>query len=153
MQFRTRMFVLFLLIMAASGCSKVVIRSDSDPNVDFSSLHVLYVRKLPADNRGIEKIIQSKLNEFGFQATSGAGLEPHGPVDAIVTYEDRWMWDITMYMLSIDIQFRDPETGYVLSSGSSYRTSLVRESPEEMVDEVFRDMFAGKIALPDTQDK
>ena len=152
MWFLTRLFIPLLLVLAASGCSKVVIRSDIDPNVDISNLHTLYVRKLPADSRGIERVIQDKLNEFGFQATSGAGLQPNGPVDAIVTYEDRWMWDITMYMLSIDIQLRDPETEYVLASGSSYRTSLVRESPEEMVDEVFRDMFAGKFTLQLEQD-
>ena len=149
----TRLLVPLLLVLAASGCSKVVIRSDVDPNADISSLHTMYVRKLPADNRGIETIIQNKLNEFGFDATSGAGSQPGYPVDAIVTYEDRWMWDITMYMLSIDIQLRDPETEYILASGSSYRTSLVRESPEEMVDEVFRDMFAGKINLPPKQEK
>ena len=71
------------------------------------------------------------------------------PVDVIVTYADRWMWDITMYMIEINIELHDPETNYVFASGKSYRTSLVRKEPDEMVDEVFRDMFKGKIELPE----
>ena len=54
-----------------------------------------------------------------------------------------------MYMLEIVLQLRDPETEFIFATGTSYRTSLARESPENMIDEVLRDMFAGKIDLPE----
>ena len=140
---------LVLVILLVAGCSKVVVKSDSDPNLNMSDLNNFHVRKLPADGRGIEKIIAAKLVEFGFNATSGEKEASPTAYDAIVTYKDRWMWDITMYMLEIDIQLRDPETEFVLATGTSYRTSLARKSPEEMVDEVLRDMFTGKVELPE----
>jgi hypothetical protein len=140
---------LFLIILFMTGCSKAIIKSDSDPNTNLAELKKFYVQKLPADERGLEKIIAGKLNEFGFQATSGIDAAPADPVDVVVTYKDRWMWDITMYMLEINIEFHNPDSRFVFASGKSYRTSLVRKSPEEMIDEVLRDMFAGKVDLPE----
>jgi len=141
--------ILFLIILLMMGCSKAIIRSDSDPSINLAALKTFYVRKLPVDKRGLEKIIAKKLNEFGFQATSGMDSTPPDPVDAVVTYKDRWIWDITMYMLEINIEFRNPESDFVFASGKSYRTSLVRKPPEEMIDEVLRDLFAGKVDLPE----
>jgi hypothetical protein len=144
---------LFLIIFSMIGCAKAVIRSDSDPSINLAALKKFYVRKQPADKRELEKIIAQKLNEFGFQATSGNEPKPPSPVDALVTYKDRWMWDITMYMLEINIEFRNPESEFVFANGKSYRTSLVREPPEVMIDEVLRDMFAGKVVLPEKKVK
>lgn len=143
---------LFAGVLFLTACTNVVIKSDSDPNVDLAALKKFYVQKLPEDERGIEKIIAEKLNEFGFQATSGSAPKPTDPVDAIVTYKDRWMWDITMYMLEIQIELHNPDTNFVFASGKSYRTSLSRRDPDEMVDEVFRDLFAGKVDLPGKKD-
>jgi len=140
MKSRITLFLIIITILL-SGCSKAVLKSDSDPNTDISGIKSFYVRKLPADNRGIEAKIASQLNEFGYQATSGSNQLPPQAVDAIVTYTDHWMWDITMYMLELNIQFHDPQTDYVFASGNSYRTSLVRKPPEYMIEEVLRKML------------
>jgi hypothetical protein len=50
------------------------------------------------------------------------------------------MWDITMYMLELTINFRDPKNNFPLASGNSFHTSLTRKSPEEMVDEVLNNI-------------
>jgi hypothetical protein len=140
---------LFFIILIMIGCSKAMIVSDSDPNANLSELKKFYVKKSPPDGRGLEIIIATKLNEFGFQATYGMNTFPEDSVDAIVTYKDRWMWDITMYMLEITIELHNPDSDFIFASGKSYRTSLVRKPPEEMIDEVLRDMFAGKVDLPE----
>lgn len=140
---------LILILFFISGCSKVIIKSDSDPNTNFAAIKKYYVQKSPTDNRGLEKIIVERLNKFGFQATSGIDTKPSYPVDALVIYKDRWMWDMTMYMLEISIELHDPNTNFIFSSGKSYRTSLARKSPEFMIDEVLRDIFKGKINLPE----
>jgi hypothetical protein len=62
-------------------------------------------------------------------------------VDALVTYKDKWMWDITMYMLELTITIRDPQNDYPLATGNSFHTSLTRKSPTEMVDEVVENIF------------
>ena len=140
---------LAIIMLLMTGCSKALVKSDSDPNADLAKLETFYVHKLADDDDNLDMIIANKLNEFGFKATSGPEPRPKQPVDTIVTYQDRWMWDITMYLLEIDIEFHDPETNFVFASGKSYRTSLVRESPEYMIDEVLRDIFAGKVDLPE----
>ena len=149
MKYLTKSIFLFLIVFLMTGCAKVVIKSDSDPNFDLTSLNTFYVQKFSPDKRGLEKIIVNKLNEFGFQATSGVDAVPPYPVDALVTYKDRWMWDITNYMLEIQIELRNPESNFMFASGKSYRTSLARKSPGEMIDEVFRDLFAGKVDIPE----
>lgn len=88
-----------------------------------------------------KKIIAAKLTNMGFEASSGTDSTPAKPVQAIVMYQDKWMWDLTMYMLELNIDFRDPETNYKFATGRSYRTSLARKSPEEMVEEVLNNMF------------
>lgn len=133
--------LLLLALLLVSGCAKVVIKSDADPSVDLSALNTFYVQKFAPDKRGLEKIIAEKLVGLGFKATSGVAATPPGPVDALVTYQDRWMWDITNYMLEINIEFRNPESKFMFASGKSYRTSLARKSPEGMIEEVLQDLF------------
>ena len=46
-------------------------------------------------------------------------------VDALVTYADKWMWDITMYMLELTDHRARPEDRITRSpTGNSYHTSL-----------------------------
>jgi hypothetical protein len=86
--------------------------------------------------------------KLGFEASTGAdGAEPKD-VDAIVTYEDRWRWDITMYMIELKVSVREPRTDNLLAVGNSYHTSLTRLSPEEMAAEVLSGIFKGKKKAP-----
>lgn len=107
----------------------------------LSNIDKIYVEKFPPDGRGIEKIIANELNAMGYQAIVGQ-IQPKN-IDAVVTYRDKWRWDITMYMLSISIKIRDPDTGFPLAVGNSLHTSLTRKSPEELVREVLGNMLKG----------
>ena len=111
------------------------------PDADLHKLKTFYVARLPADERGIEKLISTRLNVMGYQCTSGDAQTPPSRVDAIVTYQDRWMWDITMYMIKLDIQLHDGATGAVLANGEVTRPSLQRKSPEGMVEETLGVVF------------
>lgn len=131
--------VLFL----ATGCS-TTLEAKKAPGTDLSKLKIFYVQKLPADGRGVEQLIAYRLTLMGFHAISGASETPSSPVDAIVTYQDKWMWDITMYMIQLSVQLRDPQSRMVLATGHSMRTSLVRKDPEGMVEEVLAEIFKGE---------
>ena len=130
-----------LVLAMTVGCVNTELTSDIDPSADLVGLETFYVAKFGPDNRGIEAMIAAELNAMGKTATSGVDPKPPSPVDAVVTYEDKWMWDITMYMLELSIDLRDPETNYKFATGRSYRTSLARKSPEEMVAEVLGEIF------------
>jgi len=137
----------FLVI---GGCVNTELMADIDPSADLVSLGSFYVVKFASDERGIEKIIASELNAMGKNATSGINPRTTTPVDAVVTYEDKWAWDLTMYMLELNVDLRDPETNYKFATGRTYRTSLARKSPEEMVKEVLGEIFKNP-ASGDTQ--
>jgi len=140
-----RMGMLVLLvpvILTLTACAESL-TAKRMPGADLSPLKTVYVQKLPADERGIDLLIANQLTRMGFIATNGASETSPSPADAIVTYQDKWMWDITMYMLQLSVQIRDGQTRMVLATGQAMHTSLVRKSPEEMVEEVLAEIFKG----------
>jgi hypothetical protein len=66
---------------------------------------------------------------------------PSYTTDAVITYVDKWMWDITLYLLELMVTVREPAQGQLLAVGNSYHTSLTRLSPQEMTDEVLSNIF------------
>ncbi|HEC30298.1 MAG TPA: hypothetical protein ENI65_11995 [Gammaproteobacteria bacterium] len=130
--------VLFIAVLLIQGCSNRA-TATIDPTTDLSSIKSIYVVKLAPDGRGINRLIADKLKTMGYRVSTGITIPSN--VDVVVTYKDRWMWDITMYMLELTVIIRDPKTEFPLATGNSFHTSLTRKSPEEMVDEVINNIF------------
>lgn len=135
---------LFLLLatlggLLLSGCATT--SSNTAPGADLARIKKIYVVHLPADERGINQILADQLGLMGFQATTGEAPNAPGDEDAILTYQDKWMWDITMYMIEINVQLRQPKTEMMLATARSYRPSLQRKSPPEMAKEVLNTLF------------
>ena len=130
---------LSLPILMLSACATN--NATRAPDANLTKIKTFYVARLPADERGIEKLIAARLTKMGYQSSSGDAPKPAEPVDAIVTYQDRWMWDITMYMIKLDIQIHDGSSGAVLAKGEVMRPSLQRKSPEGMVEETLGVIF------------
>jgi len=128
-----------LLVLVLAGCATN--KASHAPDADLHRLKTFYVAHLPADENGVEKLIAKRLGVLGYQCTSGDAQTPPSPVDAVVTYQDRWMWDITMYMIKLDIQIHDGATGAILANGEVVRPSLQRKSPEGMVEETLGVIF------------
>ncbi len=99
----------------------------------------MHVMQAHGETRNTDVLIVEKLRSKGYDVTTGD--KPASNVDALVTYVDKWMWDITMYMLELTVTIRDPKTSYPLASGNSFHTSLTRLSPEEMVNEVIENII------------
>jgi hypothetical protein len=111
------------------------------PGTDLSKLEKFYVAKQPKDERGVDVMISDRLSHLGYVSAHGGSAPDSTSIDAIVTYEDKWWWDITMYMIELTIHFREPDSNMVLATGHSMRTSLVRKSPGGMVEEVLTEIF------------
>ena len=133
--FKYLLFILFLL----TGCINSAQRTIA-PIADLSNIHTIHVKQFPADSRRLDKIIASQLNLMGYQASIGEQVPEN--VDAIITYRDKWRWDMTMYMLSISIKIREPETGFPLATGNSLHTSISRKTPSAMINEVLTNMLS-----------
>ena len=139
---RWRMFVLLAPVMLLfAACAAPTLVAKKMPGAELSPIKTVFVQRLAADERGIDQLIVNQLTRMGFAATNSV-IDP--PSDAIVTYQDRWMWDITMFMERLNIQIRDGQTRMVLAHGQSWRPSLERKAPEEMVEEVLMAIFKGE---------
>ena len=128
-----------VLLGLGSGCAVNRATATVDKPAALAGLKTMYVSKLDADERGINVLIADKLRTRGYVVATGS--EKPVDVDALVTYKDKWMWDITMYMLELTITIRDPKNDFPLATGNSFHTSLTRKSPAEMVDEVIENIL------------
>ena len=141
-----RMGMLVLLvpvILTLTACAESL-NAKKMPGADLAPLKTVYVQKLTADEHGVDQLITNQLTRMGFTASNGASETPMPPVDAIVTYQDKWWCDLSTYLLQLTIQIRDGQTRMVLATGRAMHTSLVRKSPEEMVEEVLTEIFKGE---------
>lgn len=139
----TRVVSLFLwgLSLFASGCSNYATATLS-PGADLSAVKTFYVVHQPRDTHNLHHLIRDRLVKDGHTATAGPELERSSyQANSVVTYVDRWVWDITLYLLELTVTLRDANNDFPLAVGNSYHTSLTRKSPEEMVDEVITNIF------------
>jgi hypothetical protein len=141
---RTGLVLCVLALAALQGCAINRESASASPDVDLFRLKKFYVVKFAPDQRGINMVITNELNRLGFDASTGLDLDTPKDVDAVVTYEDKWQWDITMYMIGLTITMREPGSNRLLAIGHSYHTSLTRKSPPEMVAEVLANIFKAK---------
>ncbi|MBV8633150.1 MAG: hypothetical protein JO002_01555 [Burkholderiaceae bacterium] len=118
-----------------TGCVSNREFANVTPGANLKSIKTIYVVKQPKDDNGIELLIKDDLTKRGYTVTTGPELTTAYPADASVTYIDKWMWDITMYLLDLTITVKDP-TGFPMATGQSHHASLTRESPPTMVHEV-----------------
>lgn len=138
---RMRPVVNIFLVVALvlfSGCTLNRATATVTPGMNFKDVKSFYVVKQPKDSRGIEKLISDNLVKRGLRSSYGS--QPT-QVDAVVTYVDKWMWDITTYLLELTVTIRNPSNDFPIAVGNSLHGSLTRKSPEEMVDEVMTNIF------------
>ena len=138
----TGLLALLVVTSMMTGCAVNRANASLTPGADLSKIKTAYVAKFDKDVHNINNIITKKLQSKGYQVSTGPALPLPYPADVTVTYTDKWMWDITMYMLELTINFRDPKSDFPIATGNSFHTSLTRKSPEEMVDEVLSNILA-----------
>lgn len=131
--------VVICTVLSLNACA--TLESAKAPDANVKDLHSFYVAQEKDDDNAINKLIATRLSNLGYQSSFGAAARPPEHVDAIITYQDRWTWDITMYMIKLDLQIHDGESGAVIARAQSMRPSLQRKSPEGMVQEVLGEIL------------
>lgn len=129
-------------LLLTTGCAVNHATASLSPGTDLGSYKSIYVVKQPKDKAGIDTLIADDLKKRGYQVTQGPELTTPYQADVAVTYVDKWMWDITMYLLELTVNIRDAKSGFPVAVGNSLHTSLTRKSPPEMVTEVMDNIFA-----------
>jgi hypothetical protein len=83
----------------AAGVHFVGADGDLDPSANLAAIKTVHVIKLPDDDGVVKDLVVNKFQSKGYTVTSST--EKPTNVDAWVTYLDKWMWDLTMYMLEL----------------------------------------------------
>jgi len=139
---KSAIFIYLIIAFLLSGCANLT--SNLAPGATIDELGKTFVIRFEPDKRKLNTIIADQLSSMGYPAIAGENNEIPKDVDTLVTYKDNWQWDITNYMIKIKIQFRDGKSRRLIVSGESYRTSLARKSPEEMIKETLEEIFKNK---------
>ena len=131
------------LWILASGCTSGAARfAEPLPGSRLGEMKRFYVQHQEGDPRDIHLDIRDELRHFGFEVDAGSGA-PSGDYDAIVTYRDRYVWDMTMFCERLTVYFTDTSTGFITATGWSWRPSTVRKTPKGHARLIFTELFGG----------
>lgn len=131
------------LLLAALGCM-TDFQADPIPAERRVAETRYFVERHEQDQRRLDVTIAAAFAKRGVAASSGTRSERPPDCDVLVTYEDRWQWDMTLYLLSMRIDLRDPKTNALLGTGNSMQTSLARKPAEEVIARIVGGFFGEK---------
>jgi hypothetical protein len=136
------MLKLLLLLPAMALCSCALsLKTERAPGVSVTDKRVFYVERHPEEDWGLHQILADEISMLGYQASAGeAGRQPSN-ADAIVTYNDKWWWDLSPYMLELNVRVLDANSRSLIVKTRNYRTSLFRRNPKTMARETIRATF------------
>jgi hypothetical protein len=137
---RLPLFAILVASLALQACANRQSASVQS-GVKATEIKKLHVVRFGPDKRGINELIRNQLLSMGYQASTGPENQAPAGTDALVEYRDRWQWDITMYMIGLTINVKEPQTGRLIATGNSYHGSLTRKPPYQMVREVVTNIF------------
>jgi hypothetical protein len=143
---------IFLLIASAvllTACSSLSVQKHD--GASLTRFKKIFIEHRLADGRRLDQLIAQELQRLGYDASSGPlTMAPEG-VEAVVTYDDEWNYDFTLYMIDLTVQVRDGRTGQILVDASYHHPSMSGKSPAEMVQAVIDPLFerpTSNIQLP-----
>lgn len=136
-------FNLFAILATTifSGCSSVG-PAKLHGNKPVASLKSAYVVVATGGNPNIGGFIQGGLARQNIKTAIGALKDKPADVDFFVNYKERWNWDITVYLESLDVEFVDNADGKIIAT-SQFRQGLFHSFPDprtktfEVIDSIF----------------
>ena len=137
-----KLSVFFLALSGLAGCATTT-RIDVTPRAFSTPAHTAYLVVHGGSSSDVDNDIRRALLQRGLSETEGtddAILNKN--VDLVVKYDDHWRWDLTMYLLSIDIELFDGKTGSLIAT-SSWNNSAFHRFPnaEDVVDDLVNQTF------------
>jgi hypothetical protein len=124
-----------LLLFAAcllAGCATTVTVNKA-PKADLEHLRHIFVEHRLNDNHRLDDLIVQELQRLGYDAAAGPLTMMPPETDAVITYEDVWVFDFTTHMTALDLKVTDNRRHQPMVEGGISRPSVTRMSPEEMV--------------------
>ena len=108
--------------------------------------NLYYVQHQPKDGRNLHNIIAEAMRDRGFNAMAGLAEDQPPNAEYYVRYEDRWAWDMRMYLLFLQINIHEASSGNVIGYGRSYQPSLsaMGMSFRDVIDRALEVLLEGR---------
>jgi hypothetical protein len=133
-----------LLALAAAlllgGCSTYRIASDG--RHDFAATKRFFVETPLTDDHQIGTAIVAALRSHGREADRGPITMLPDSAEVIVSFQDRWFWDVKYHMTSLRLTARDPNTDAILGWVSFDGATAMNANPGEVVARLVAAMLA-----------
>jgi len=102
-----------------------------------------FVERQPKDTHDLDAIIAERMRARGLKATAGSADGEKPEHDYAVTYTDKWMWDMRMYLWDLRIDVRDAKDNSIVGFGQSMQSSLVAmgKSYADVIDAALDELF------------
>jgi hypothetical protein len=113
------------------------------PNVELSVYQSFFVVEEEDDRREVGRTIAGELANMGFDTSIGNISEVSDSIEVLVRYDAKWSWDITFYLLSLNIRFLDASSHAPLATATSEHSSISRKTKKGMTEEVLGNIFNG----------
>ena len=107
---------------------------------------VFFVENHGKDQRGLEVVIARVIGARGYVVTAGLRQQRPAAFHLLVTYEDRWGWDMRNYLSKITIWVRNAQTGAIVAQAESHQGSMAAMGDEhaEIVERVAASLFGSE---------
>ena len=102
-----------------------------------------FVQRHEKDDRDLATTIAEAMQARGLRATAGTAVQRPAEATYIVTYVDKWMWDMRMYLYDLRIDLRDARDQSILGYGQSMQSSLkaMGETHEYVINRALDQLF------------
>ncbi|MBQ0800089.1 MAG: hypothetical protein KBT63_12480 [Porticoccaceae bacterium] len=133
-------FLIFLLLIFG-GCASVDVGGYVVPgeNLDPKATYIVLIE--PDDARGAYKLIQQELERKNLAVEVVDKVSGRADRDVLVRYGAQWQWDITWYLLNVNIRFYHMNSELLIASAQSRRTSLARKNARSMIQEAINQVL------------
>jgi hypothetical protein len=102
-----------------------------------------FVQRQEKDDRDLASTIAKAMQARGLQATAGTAAQRPAEAAYVVTYVDKWMWDMRMYLYDLRIDLRDARDQSILGYGQSMQSSLkaMGQTHEDVINRALDQLF------------
>lgn len=137
--------LIVLVLITLSGCSHNSVKVVPYSTINMNSENVFYVIVDSKNQRNLDKLIIATLIKQGYKASSGKKENIPNEATVLITYEDKWMWDMRSFLSTFNVKFRNHLDEYPIIVGEALRASFAENTDEKVIVPSIISMMINKI--------
>lgn len=127
--------------LVLTACASADVGSYVVPGESLAESGSYYIVFAADDDRALHELLREGMVARDLDASSGFADRMPEDTTYLVEYGSQWQWDVTWYLLHLNVRVYEPGTRLLIASAHSRRSSLVRKPPEEVVAEALNVLF------------